>query len=333
MSEFLRGLHERAKAGPRRRVLFPESDDMRVLDAARELRRDGLAIPILVRRAAGSNLAAAEDLTFAEVDDTKARELEALLLTLRSEKGLTPEAARELAHDPLMYGMYLLRLGEADALVAGVTRPTADVIRAGLWLIGMKEGIRTISSSFYMVVPPFRGGENADREEVLSFTDCGVVPSPTPEQLADIAISAAEARAFIVGDVPRVAFLSYSTHGSGGDKDPSILQVREALAIMKQKRPDILADGELQGDAALMPEIAGRKAPGSPVAGHANVLVFPDLNSANIAYKLVERLIPGSHALGPILHGLNKPVSDVSRGAGTEALKNIALVAALQVKS
>lgn len=333
MSEFLGSLRERAHKRPRR-VLFPESNDSRVLDAARGLQQEGLAAPILIRQAVGNNNGeGGEELTFAEIDEKKAAELENLLLMLRKEKGLSAEVARELARDPLVYGMYLLRLGEADALVAGVTRPTADVIRAGLWLIGMKEGVRTISSSFYMVIPPFRGDVSGSREEVLTFTDCGVVPNPTSEQLADIAIAAADARTFIVGDVPQVAFLSYSTLGSGGDKELSVQRVREALALVKQKRPDIAADGELQGDAALMPDIAGRKAPESAVAGRANVLVFPDLNSANIAYKLVERLVPGSYALGPVLHGLRKPVSDVSRGADADSIKNIALIAALQAEN
>lgn len=329
MSEFLHGLRERIKTRPETRVLFPEPQDSRVLNAALELKREGLAVPILVHGPQDSRPENSETLNFVEIQNERAGELKQLLLELRAKKGLSDAEAEQLSRDPLLYGMYLLRLGEADALVGGVTRPSADVIRAGLWLVGMKEGTRTVSSSFYMLVPPFRSESNG-REEVLTFADCGVVPEPTAEQLADIAIAAADTRALVVGDKPKVAFLSYSTKGSGGSDAP-VLHVREALRIMREKRPDILADGELQGDAALITDIGQRKSPESSVAGQANVLVFPTLDAANIAYKLVERLIPGAQALGPILHGFKTPVSDLSRGANIEDIKNVAIITALQV--
>jgi phosphate acetyltransferase len=206
-------------------------------------------------------------------------------------------------------------------------RVTSDVIRYALWLIGTAEGVRTVSSAFYLVVPKFRDGSDGDTE-VLTFTDCAVVPNPTAEQLADITIAAAEARRRIVGDEPRCALLSYSTKGSGGDTG-SIALVREALALIREREPGLVVDGELQGDAALIAAVSDRKSPGSPVAGRANVLVFPSLDAANIAYKLTERLAHAP-AIGPILQGLAKPVSDLSRGADADTIFHVAALTALQ---
>jgi len=214
-------------------------------------------------------------------------------------------------------------------MVGGADYPTADTIRAALWAVGTAPGISLVSGSFYMVDGEGRGGGGGGSDTVLTFTDCAVVPTPTSEQLAQIALAAVRDRRRIVGDEPVVAFLSYSTKGSAAG--PEVERVRAALVAFRRLAPDVRADGELQGDAALAPDVARRKAPGSPVAGAANVLVFPDLDCGNIAYKLVQRL-GGWTALGPILQGLAHPVSDLSRGATADDIVETAAVAVLQAE-
>src|SRR3989344_2285408 len=341
MQAFLHNLRIRATDGYIRKIILTETEDERVLLAAKILAgktgSEKIAEPIFVCSAPDTAKMKALGFAYIEIEEERANTLEKLLLELRSSKKgskdeLPPEMAHRLARDPLMYGMYLLREGVGDGLVAGAERTSADVLRAGLWLVGKAEGIRTVSSSFYMIVPPFRGTDGEKASEVLTFSDCAVVPQPTSEQLADIAIAASDARSRIVGDEPRVALLSYSTKGSAssGGNGQSIATIKEALELVRRRRPGLVIDGEIQADVALVKSISERKAPGNLIDGKANVLIFPSLDAANIAYKLVATLSPGTQALGPVLQGMKKPISDLSRGVRVDDIVNIVSIVASQ---
>ena len=287
-----------------RRVAFPETGDPRTLDAVRGMVAGAIVAPVLV-------LDAAQPATH---DGVRAFAQSLAVPVVEPGPGGALATAMELA-----------RAGEVDACVAGAAHTTAAVLRAALRIVGKAPGARVVSSAFYMIVSRPDGDGS---EDMITFTDCAVVPEPTPDQLADIAIAAARDRVRVVGDTPRVAFLSYSTYGSGGPNAPAVVRVREALALARQRAPEVLMDGELQGDAAVVAAVAERKGSAGAVAGHANVLVFPSLDAGNIAYKLVERL-GGAVAIGPILQGLARPCADLSRGAGPDDIINAAAVTAL----
>lgn len=308
---FIDGLRDRA-ALLGGRIGFPEADEPRTACAILRLAREGAVQPVVI----GNGLPTDDAGVAVEVVDPAEAHVAALVL-----EHMGPRPARESV-TPLRLALTLLRAGELDGVVAGARASTAEVVRAGLQLLGTAPGTTTASGAFYMVVPGRDGGP----ESVLTFADAAVVPHPDAAQLAEIAGDACRARRLIVGDEPRVAFLSYSTHGSADGI--SVRRAREAAVLFRERWPDIMSDGEMQVDAALDGEVAARKAPLSPIEGRANVLVFPDLNSGNIGYKLVQRLAR-ARALGPILQGLSRPLNDLSRGASEDEIVHVAYITAL----
>ena len=333
----LQKMKEKARARKKTLVL-PEGKDKRILKAAKIVAEDGLAqsIIILGNEADVKNLASAEGVNLSEapnikiIDPTSSPDKEkyaATLFELRKHKGMTLEKAREEITEPIRWGAMMVHLDEIDAMVAGADYSTADVLRAGLAIIGMAPGMKTASSNLILQSTDTSWGASG----AFICSDAAVVPHPTAEQLADIAIASAQSCRDFFETEPAVALLSFSTRGSGGNDDPTIVKVREALALIKAREPGLLVDGELQLDSAIVPEVTDKKAPGSPVKGKTNVLNFPDINAGNIGIKLAQRF-GKLDSYGPFLQGFAKPICDLSRGATVEEIANTCALTLAQVK-
>lgn len=314
--------------GYNQRIAFPEATEPRTLKAVSILTDQSICRCILVGNHNEIQKAATENgiqlsSRISIIDPSSSdrnSDYTNEFFNLRKAKGQTHEQARERMKDPLFFAAMMVRRGDADGAVAGAITTTADVLRAGIQVIGLKEGNRTVSSVFLMNLP---GGK------VVTYGDCAVVPYPDAAQLADIAIASADTHQALTGEIPRVAMLSFSTKGSAAHE--AVTKVTDALALVTKMRPGLAVDGELQFDAAWVAAVGQRKAPGSEVAGKANVFVFPNLDAGNIGYKITER-VGGADAIGPIIQGLAKPLNDLSRGCKAEDIVTVAAVCAVKAK-
>ncbi|OJF77563.1 MAG: phosphate acetyltransferase [Treponema sp. CETP13] len=315
-----------------KRLVLPEGTEERTIKAAAKIMQEKLASSVTllgdtadVKKAVMAAGVSLGDVTIIDPKTSEWNEaFESKYVELRKHKGMTPEQAKIDMKNNLRFGAMMVRMGKCDAMVAGALSATADVLRAGLTIIGTEPGMKTASSCFIMDTHNEKWGADG----ILVFSDCAVIPTPKPEQLADIAGSAAKSCKVMLGVEPVVAMMSFSTKGSGG-KNENVLRVQEGVKLAKEKFPEICLDGELQADAALIPSVTEKKAPGSPVTGKVNTLIFPSLEAGNIGYKLVQRLA-GADAFGPILQGFAAPISDLSRGCSVEDIVTTAAITLVQ---
>jgi phosphate acetyltransferase len=327
---FLEQIIERAKSNIKT-IVLPESTDLRVIKAASMIQRQGVAKVVLIGNKDDiRELAGDIDLSGVKIEDPlnseKFEDYANTLYELRKSKGMTIETARETIKNPLYFGVTMVKKGEADGMVAGAVNSTANTLRPALQILKTAPGTKLVSAFFVMAVPDCEYGHNG----TFVYADCGLVENPDADQLSEIAIAAAGSFKLLVGAEPQVAMLSYSSYGSA--KSELTEKVVKAVELAKEKAPGLALDGELQGDAALVPAVAKSKAPGSKVAGKANVLVFPNLDCGNIAYKLTQRLAK-AEAYGPITQGIARPVNDLSRGCSAEDIVGVVAITAVQAQN
>lgn len=328
MSEFLNSMLARAQAD-KQTIILPEGDDERTLAAAERILADQVA-DLIILGDAEAIAASSYNLEGARIIDPRTSELReelaAQLHDLRKAKGMTPEQALDLMDDVLYFGVMMVKTGRANGMVAGACHATGDVLRPCLQILKTAPGVKLVSSFFIMVVPDCDLGENG----TFLFSDCGLEVQPDAERLAHIAVNSALSWKTLIGTEPNVAMLSHSSYGSARNDDAS--KVVEATALAKEMAPELALDGELQLDAAIVPSVGASKAPDSPVAGKANVLIFPDLDAGNIGYKLVQRLAK-AEAYGPITQGIAAPVNDLSRGCTADDIVGVIAITCVQAQS